>query len=145
MAVSSATTGCDRPGANVPDTTIILNHVGGILGVGPYAGRREEIFANWRKDIAELAKCPNVNMKLGGLGMVSVGFDFHERDVPPPSEDLAAAWRPYIETCIEAFGPNRCMFESNFPRTSSPAAIPSCGMHSSASLKCLGRGEGRAI
>jgi predicted TIM-barrel fold metal-dependent hydrolase len=98
-----------------PGTTIILNHVGGILGVGPYSGHREEIFAEWRKNIAELAKCPNVNMKLGGLGMVSVGFDFHEREVPPPSEDLAAAWRPYIETCIEAFGVNRCMFESNFP------------------------------
>jgi predicted TIM-barrel fold metal-dependent hydrolase len=98
-----------------PGTTIILNHVGGILGVGPYAGHRAEILANWRKDIAELAKCPNVNMKLGGLGMVSVGFDFHERDVPPSSEDLAAAWRQYIEPCIEAFGVNRCMFESNFP------------------------------
>ena len=70
----------------------------------------------WRKNIAELAKCPNVNMKLGGLGMVSVGFDFHERDVPPSSGGtLAAAWRQYIEPCIEAFGVNRCMFESNFP------------------------------
>jgi predicted TIM-barrel fold metal-dependent hydrolase len=98
-----------------PGTTIILNHVGGILGVGPYSGHRAEILASWKKDIAELAKCPNVNMKLGGLGMVSVGFDFHERDMPPSSEDLAAAWRPYIETCIEAFGADRCMFESNFP------------------------------
>jgi len=98
-----------------PDTTIILNHVGGILGVGPYNNRRQEILAAWRKDITELAKCQNVYCKLGGLGMVSVGFDFHERDVPPSSEDLAAAWRPYIEHCIEAFGPNRCMFESNFP------------------------------
>lgn len=98
-----------------PDTTIILNHVGGILGVGPYNNRRQEILAGWRKDITELAKCQNVYCKLGGLGMVSVGLDFHERDVPPSSEDLAAAWRPYIEHCIEAFGPNRCMFESNFP------------------------------
>jgi L-fuconolactonase len=98
-----------------PNTTIVLNHVGGILGVGPYSGHRAEILTTWRKNIAELAKCPNVNMKLGGLGMVSVGFDFHERDVPPSSEDLAAAWRPYIEPCIEAFGVNRCMFESNFP------------------------------
>jgi L-fuconolactonase len=98
-----------------PNTTIILNHVGGILGVGPYAGHRAEILAEWRKNIVELAKCPNVNMKLGGLGMVSVGFDFHERDVPPSSEDLAAAWRQYIEPCIEAFGVDRCMFESNFP------------------------------
>jgi L-fuconolactonase len=98
-----------------PDTTIILNHVGGILGVGPYNNRRQEVLAVWRKDISELAKCPNVYCKLGGLGMVSVGFDFHERDLPPSSEDLAAAWRPYIEHCIEAFGVNRCMFESNFP------------------------------
>ena len=98
-----------------PDTTIILNHVGGVLGVGPYSGHRPEILAGWRKDIAELAKCPNVNMKLGGIGMVSFGFDFHERNVPPSSEDLAAAWRQYIEPCIEAFGVNRCMFESNFP------------------------------
>ena len=98
-----------------PDTTIILNHVGGILGVGPYNNRRQDVFAGWRKDIIEIAKCPNVYCKLGGLGMVSVGFDFHERDLPPSSEDLAAAWRPYIETCIEAFGVDRCMFESNFP------------------------------
>ncbi len=98
-----------------PDTTIILNHVGGILGVGPYAGHRQEVLAGWRKDIVELAKSPNVYCKLGGLGMVSVGFDFHQQDVPPSSEDLAAAWRQYIEPCIEAFGVDRCMFESNFP------------------------------
>ncbi len=98
-----------------PSTTIILNHVGGILGVGPYNGHRQEILAGWRKDINELAKCPNVYCKIGGIGMVSFGFDFHERDVPPSSEDLAAAWRIYVEPCIEAFGVNRCMFESNFP------------------------------
>ena len=98
-----------------PDTKIILNHVGGILGVGPYAGQRQEVLAAWRKDIVKLAKFPNVYCKLGGLGMVSVGFDFHQRDVPPSSEDLAAAWRQYIEPCIEAFGVDRCMFESNFP------------------------------
>jgi L-fuconolactonase len=98
-----------------PDTTIILNHVGGVLGVGPYAGHREEIRAEWRKNIIELAKCPNVNVKLGGIGMTSFGFNLHERGVPPTSEELAAAWRQYVEPCIEAFGPNRCMFESNFP------------------------------
>src|SRR5205823_10349580 len=87
-----------------PDTTIILNHVGGVLGVGPYRGRRHEILAGWKKDIAEMAKCPNVNLKLGGIGMTSFGFDFHEREVPPSSEELAAAWRQYIEPCIEAFG-----------------------------------------
>jgi L-fuconolactonase len=98
-----------------PDTTIILNHVGGVLGVGPYAGHRQEILTSWKKDIAEMAKCPNVSVKLGGAGMTSFGFDFHERAVPPSSEDLAAAWRQYIEPCIEAFGAGRCMFESNFP------------------------------
>ncbi|MSP00213.1 MAG: amidohydrolase [Acetobacteraceae bacterium] len=98
-----------------PGTTFILNHVGGVLGVGSYSGRRQEVLAGWRKDINELSKCPNVNVKLGGMGMTSFGFDFHERDVPPSSEDLAAAWRQYVEPCIEAFGVNRCMFESNFP------------------------------
>jgi L-fuconolactonase len=98
-----------------PNTTIILNHVGGVLGVGPYSGRRHEILTGWRKDIAELAKCPNVNIKLGGIGMTQFGFDFHERDIPPSSEELAAAWRQYVEPCIESFGVDRCMFESNFP------------------------------
>ncbi|HBK09140.1 MAG TPA: amidohydrolase [Acetobacteraceae bacterium] len=98
-----------------PDTSIILDHVGGVLGVGPYSGRRREILASWKKDIQELAKCPNVTVKLGGMGMTSFGFEFHERDIPPSSQDLADAWRQYVEPCIEAFGANRCMFESNFP------------------------------
>jgi L-fuconolactonase len=98
-----------------PDTTIILDHVGGVLGVGPYSGRRSEILASWRKDIKDLAGCPNVNVKLGGIGMTSFGFEFHERAVPPSSEELARAWRQYVEPCIEAFGVDRCMFESNFP------------------------------
>jgi predicted TIM-barrel fold metal-dependent hydrolase len=98
-----------------PNTSIILNHVGGVLGVGPYRGKRQEILASWKKDMAELAKCPNVTVKLGGVGMTSFGFDFHERKLPPSSEDLAAAWRQYIEPCIELFGVDRCMFESNFP------------------------------
>jgi len=98
-----------------PATTIILNHVGAPLGVGPYAGRRAEIFDEWRKSLAELARCPNVVVKVGGLGMLFFGFGFEHRDVPPSSQELADTWRPYIEPCIEAFGPNRCMFESNFP------------------------------
>ncbi|MBN8926296.1 MAG: amidohydrolase [Rhodospirillales bacterium 69-11] len=98
-----------------PDTTFVLNHVGGFLGVGPYASRRTEEFARWRDSIRTLAGCPNVVVKLGGLGMLIFGFDFHLRAAPPSSEELAAAWRPFIETCIEAFGPARCMFESNFP------------------------------
>jgi predicted TIM-barrel fold metal-dependent hydrolase len=98
-----------------PDTTIIVDHVGGVLGVGPYAGRTAEILPAWRKSIASLAELPNFNIKLGGLGMTSFGFGFHERDTPPSSQELAETWRPYVETCIEAFGPGRCMFESNFP------------------------------
>ena len=98
-----------------PATTIILNHIGAPLGVGPYAGRRAEIFAAWRASLIELARCPNVVVKLGGLGMLFFGFGFERRDVPASSAELAAAWRPYIEVCIDAFGPARCMFESNFP------------------------------
>jgi L-fuconolactonase len=98
-----------------PNQTIIVDHVGGVLGVGQYAGKNAEIMPIWRKSIADLAACPNVNIKLGGLGMTSFGFGFHERDAPPSSEELAATWKPYIEPCIEAFGVNRCMFESNFP------------------------------
>jgi predicted TIM-barrel fold metal-dependent hydrolase len=98
-----------------PDTKIVLDHCGGPLGIGSYANRREELFPVWKASIAEIAKCPNVAVKLGGLAMRLLGYDFHERPKPPSSEDAAAAWRPYIETCIEAFGPARCMFESNFP------------------------------
>ena len=85
------------------------------LIVGSYAGRREEIFPVWKASIQEIARCENVVVKLGGLAMCLLGYDFHLRPKPPSSEEAAAAWRPYIETCIEAFGPNRCMFESNFP------------------------------
>ena len=98
-----------------PDTRIVLDHCGGPAGLGVYANRREEIFVTWKTSIEEIAKCPNVVVKLGGLAMRLLGFDFHERSVPPSSEQLTAAWRPYIETCVEAFGPQRCMFESNFP------------------------------
>ena len=98
-----------------PDTKIVLDHCGGPVGLGRFAGRREETFPLWKASIQQVAKCPNVSVKLGGLAMRLLGFDFHERPKPPSSEQAAAAWRPYIETCIEAFGPQRCMFESNFP------------------------------
>jgi predicted TIM-barrel fold metal-dependent hydrolase len=98
-----------------PDTRIVLDHCGGPVGLGNYANRREETFASWKASIQEIAKCPNVSVKLGGLAMRLLGYDFHERPMPPSSEDAARAWRPYIETCIEAFGPQRAMFESNFP------------------------------
>ena len=98
-----------------PDTRIVLDHCGGPIGIGRYAGQREEIFPVWKASIQEIAKCENVVVKLGGLAMCLLGYDFHLRPKPPSSEEAAAAWRPYIETCIEAFGPDRCMFESNFP------------------------------
>jgi L-fuconolactonase len=99
----------------LPDTTIILDHVGGPLAIGPYAGRRDEIFRSWRDSIRDIAQAENVVVKLGGLGMAVSGFGFELAETPPDSQTLAAAWRPYIETCIEAFGAERCMFESNFP------------------------------
>ena len=98
-----------------PGTKIVLDHCGGPVGLGRFAGRREETFAIWKAAIQDIATCPNVVVKLGGLAMRLLGHDFHERPRPPSSEELAAAWQPYIETCIEAFGSRRAMFESNFP------------------------------
>ena len=98
-----------------PDVSIILDHVGGPLRVGPYAGKSEEVFQAWRRGIVELATCPNVVVKLGGLGMPICGFGWHERTTPPTSVELAEAMAPYYLFCIEKFGVGRCMFESNFP------------------------------
>jgi L-fuconolactonase len=98
-----------------PATNIIMGHVGGVLSYGPYAGKRDEVFAAWKPRITELARCPNVSMKLGGMMMRAALYDYLTAERPPSSAELAALWRPYIETCIELFGARRCMFESNFP------------------------------
>jgi L-fuconolactonase len=98
-----------------PDTTIVLDHFGGPVGVGGYAGKGREVYAEWRTSIAELATCPNVVAKLGGINMEVNGFGWHERPRPPSSQELADATRPYYEYTIERFGTDRCMFESNFP------------------------------
>jgi L-fuconolactonase len=101
-----------------PDTTIVLNHIGGPIAIGRYAARQQEVLRDWRTAITNLAKMPNVAVKLGGMGMHVMGFGFDEHDkypTPAPSEELAAAWRPYVEHCIGAFGVDRAMFESNFP------------------------------
>ncbi len=98
-----------------PDASIVLDHIGGPLGIGPYANRRDDVRAAWRPAIRDLAGCENVSVKLGGIGMSIYGLGWHKRDRPPGSEELAEAWRPEIEWCIEQFGPARCMFESNFP------------------------------
>lgn len=98
-----------------PETTIVLDHVGTPIGRASYEGRLHERFAGWRANIRELAKSPHVNVKLGGLAMAFCNFPSFLAEPRAPSEQLAEEWRPYIETCIEAFGPQRCMFESNFP------------------------------
>jgi predicted TIM-barrel fold metal-dependent hydrolase len=98
-----------------PATNIIMGHVGGVLGYGPYSGKRDEVFASWKRSVTELARCPNVTMKLGGMMMRAALYDYGVAARPVTSEELAALWRPYIETSIELFGPRRCMFESNFP------------------------------
>jgi len=105
-----------------PEVKIVLNHFGGPLGVGPY--KRGEVFAGWRADIKALAACPNVYVKLGGLAMIVNAFDFHLAPLPPSSGEMANAWRPYVETCIESFGANRCMFESNFPVDNGACSYP---------------------
>ena len=105
----------DEVAARHEDLTIVLDHLGGPLGVGPYAGRREEVMATWRPSMERLAARGNVHVKLGGIGMAIFGLGWHKRPAPPTSEDLAEAWGPTIQWCIEAFGARRCMFESNFP------------------------------
>lgn len=98
-----------------PSTEIVLNHCGGPVAIGRYGERPDEAFAEWKTSIRELAECSNVSMKLGGLAVRLLGTDFEDQPMPPSSRDTAAAWAPYIETCIEYFGADRCMFESNFP------------------------------
>ena len=98
-----------------PDTTIILDHFGGPIGIGPYAGKADEVYAQWRTHMAELATCPNVVAKLGGINMEVNGFDWHTKPRPPTSQELVDATRHYYEYTLEHFGAERCMFESNFP------------------------------
>ncbi|MEM9254737.1 MAG: amidohydrolase family protein [Pseudomonadota bacterium] len=98
-----------------PRITIVLNHVGGPLGIGRFAGQQREVFANWQRDIVTLARCPNVWVKLGGLAMPINGFGWHRRERPADSFELQAAFEPYFDHCIHQFGVERCLFESNFP------------------------------
>ena len=98
-----------------PETTIIFNHLGGPLGLGPYAGRQNDVFKAWRPMVNQLASCPNVVAKIGGIQMPVNGFGWEDRDQPPTSDELLKANRRWYEHTIEVFGPERCMFESNFP------------------------------
>lgn len=99
----------------MPDLCIVLDHMGTKLGIPPYESNNQETFADWKRSMTELAQHDNVKVKIGGLGMIICGARWHERPAPPTSLELAEAWRPQIETCIELFGADRCMFESNFP------------------------------
>jgi L-fuconolactonase len=107
-----------------PGTTTVINHVGGPLGCGPYRGHRDEIFAGWRTNMKALAACPNVHVKLGGLAMPVNGFDYNKNAVPPTSAQLVADWSPWLQSCIEMFGAERCMFESNFPVDKAMCSYP---------------------
>jgi predicted TIM-barrel fold metal-dependent hydrolase len=94
---------------------IVLDHLGGPLGIGPYAGRRDDVLADWRTSMAEVATCDNVVLKLGGIGMPIFGLGFHKQPGATTSAQLAGAWGDDIRWCIDRFGVDRCMFESNFP------------------------------
>jgi predicted TIM-barrel fold metal-dependent hydrolase len=99
----------------VPDLTIVLNHIGGLLRVGPYANRDDEVLPLWRSGVEEVAQCPNIIMKLGGVGQLRYGYYWHDRKTAIGSGELAEALGPLMNHCIQQFGPDRCMFESNFP------------------------------
>jgi L-fuconolactonase len=116
-----------------PDQKVVLNHFGGPLGVGPYEGRRAEVFAQWRAYMTELATCANLHVKFGGLAMNVNGFGFHHEVLPPSSGEMAAAWRPYVETAVGLFGAGRCRFESNFPVDKGMCSYPVLWNASSAS------------
>lgn len=98
-----------------PETTIVADHLCAPLAVGPYLNRRDEVLVEWRKGMTELASCPNVRLKLGGIGMPMFGLRWDKGEKPPTSAELAAPWRDEFRHCIDAFGPDRCLFESNFP------------------------------
>lgn len=98
-----------------PDTRIVLDHVGGPIGIAEFRPKKADLLSKWSHDLRALAARPNVSVKVGGLGMAVFGFGFEHGAKPATSAELARAWQPYIDACIEAFGPQRCMFESNFP------------------------------
>ena len=99
----------------LPDLTIILNHVGGPIHLGEYEGKQAVTHREWRSAMIRLSRIPNINVKLGGLGMAVNGAKFHNDKIPPNSVQLSDVWKPWIYETIDMFGFDRCMFESNFP------------------------------
>ncbi|TZG32540.1 amidohydrolase family protein [Agrobacterium sp. B1(2019)] len=101
--------------AAVPDLTVVIDHCGGPLGVGPYRPADPGVLADWRRSIAALAYLPNTRIKIGGFGLAVLGYRYADVPQPPHSEQLARDWEPYFAHCLESFGSRRAMFESNFP------------------------------
>lgn len=99
----------------VPEANLVVIHSASPLGFGSYAGREAEVHAKWRASMRELATCPNVSVKLGGLLMCLGNFDFSKAERPPTAEELVKLWNPYIADCVELLGADRCMASSNFP------------------------------
>lgn len=97
----------------VPDLTFVLDHLGGLIRAGRLQGR--DIFADWRAGLSQIAACPNVVVKLSGLGMRLSDFGHDAQPLPPSSEQLAVVWAPWVMTAVDLFGPSRCMWGSNFP------------------------------
>ncbi len=98
-----------------PHLTVVVNHLGGPIGIGPYENRQEEVFLEWSTRLRRLADCENIVIKIGGLGMRYAGFRFNQEVMPPSSDRLVDDWKHYVHECIDIFGTERCMFESNFP------------------------------
>ena len=98
-----------------PETSVVLDHVGGLLGIGEYRSDQNAVFAHWKGLLRQLAARPNVSVKVGGMGTPHSGFGFEHQPRPATSAQLARAWQPLIDTCVDTFGTKRCMFESNFP------------------------------
>jgi predicted TIM-barrel fold metal-dependent hydrolase len=109
---------------NLPDLVIVHDHFGGPLGIGPYKGKREEIFAQWKEDIFELSQCKNVYSKLGGLAMPVNGWDWHKKEKPATSDEIISEQSSYYLYALDCFGSERCMFESNFPVDKQSVSYP---------------------
>lgn len=96
-------------------TLIVIDHIGGPIGIGPYQGESKLVFHDWSHSIQRLATLPNLRIKVGGFGLKTMGYRFHEQSTPPSSDQLSRAWMPYFDVLLSTFGADRCMFESNFP------------------------------
>lgn len=119
-----------------PDTQIVVGHVGQPIGIGAHAGRMGAEYPQWRSDMATLAACGNVSVKLGGLSSYLTGFDTFRADPPASSERLAADCRPYVEVAVELFGAGRCMFESNRPTDDSGSFGTLCNAYKRITAGC---------